>query len=194
VWLADQIDAKLGSHEHSTAVSRWALLTGERLGLHQAALRRTAAAARLHDIGKINVDDTILTKPGRLSQTEWEVLRRHPREGARLLSELSERADLAPLVGAHHERYDGTGYPQGLSGTTIRPEARILAVCDTWAAMIADRPYQPARTLEEARLELRHNRGTQFDPDVVDLFLDLQFDGHVGELDTTAHPNSTRSR
>lgn len=187
VWLADQIDAKLGNHEHSTAVSRWALLTGERLGLHQAALRRTAAAARLHDIGKINVDDAILTKPGRLTQEEWDVLRRHPQEGARLLTELSERADLAPLVGAHHERYDGKGYPAGLRGEEIPIEARIIAVCDSWAAMRADRAYATALSPERAREQIERGRGTQFDPAVADAFLALLDEGAIDELAPLRH-------
>jgi two-component system, cell cycle response regulator len=190
VWLADQIDAKLGNHEHSTAVSRWALLTGERLGLHQAALRRTAAAARLHDIGKINVDDAILTKPGRLSQAEWEVLRRHPREGARLLTELSDRADLAPLVGAHHERYDGTGYPARIRGENIPIEARIIAVCDSWAAMRADRAYASALTEEEARRQIERGRGTQFDPEVADAFLALVDEGAIDDLAPLRHADA----
>jgi two-component system cell cycle response regulator len=187
VWLADQIDAKLGSHEHSTAVSRWSLLTGERLGLHQTALRRTAAAARLHDIGKINVDDAILTKPGRLTQAEWEVLRRHPQEGARLLTELSDRTDLATLVGAHHERYDGAGYPAGLHGDRIPIEARIIAVCDSWAAMRADRAYAAALSEEEARHQILRGRGTQFDPDVADAFLALLDEGAIDELALLRH-------
>ncbi|MGN9909175.1 bifunctional diguanylate cyclase/phosphohydrolase [Phytohabitans sp. LJ34] len=188
VWLADQIDAKLGSHEHSTAVSRWALLTGERLGLHQTALRRTAAAARLHDIGKINVDDAILTKPARLSHDEWEVLRRHPQEGARLLTELSDRADLAPLVGAHHERYDGTGYPARLRGDDIPIEARIIAVCDSWAAMRADRAYASALSEDEARHQIERGRGTQFDPAVADAFLALLDEGAIDDLAPLRHP------
>ena len=187
VWLADQIDAKLGSHEHSTAVSRWSLLTGERLGLHQATLRRTAAAARLHDIGKINVDDAILTKPARLSEAEWEVLRRHPREGARLLTELSDRADLAPLVGAHHERYDGTGYPARLRGDDIPIEARIIAVCDSWAAMRADRAYAAALGEDEARRQIERGRGTQFDPVVADAFLALVDEGAIDDLAPLRH-------
>ncbi|BCB90181.1 bifunctional diguanylate cyclase/phosphohydrolase [Phytohabitans suffuscus] len=188
VWLADQIDAKLGNHEHSTAVSRWALLTGERLGLRQSDLRRTAAAARLHDIGKINVDDAILTKPGRLGEAEWEVLRRHPQEGARLLTELSDRADLAPLVGAHHERYDGTGYPARLRGDAIPVEARIIAVCDSWAAMRADRAYAAALTEDQARQQIERGRGTQFDPEVADAFLALVDEGAIDELAPLRHP------
>ncbi|MDQ7909488.1 diguanylate cyclase [Phytohabitans sp. ZYX-F-186] len=187
VWLADQIDAKLGSHEHSTAVSRWSLLTGARLGLHQATLRRTAAAARLHDIGKINVDDAILTKPGRLGPAEWDVLRRHPEEGARLLTELSDRADLAPLVGGHHERYDGTGYPSRLRGDGIPIEARIIAVCDSWAAMRADRAYAAALCEEEARQQIQRGRGTQFDPAVVDAFLALLDEGAIDDLAPLRH-------
>ncbi|BCB77668.1 hypothetical protein GCM10022251_63840 [Phytohabitans flavus] len=191
VWLADQIDAKLGGHEHSTAVSRWALLTGERLGLHQAVLRRAAAAARLHDIGKINVDDAILTKPGPLTQAEWDVLRRHPQEGARLLTELSDRADLAPLVGAHHERFDGTGYPARLRGGGIPLEARIIAVCDSWAAMRADRAYASAMCEADARHQIERGRGTQFDPVVADAFLALVDEGAIDELAPLRHAQAT---
>ncbi|MEH1124058.1 bifunctional diguanylate cyclase/phosphohydrolase [Micromonospora sp. CPCC 206061] len=182
VWLADQIDARLSSHEHSTAVSRWALLTGERLGLGQAALRRAAAAARLHDIGKINVDEAILTKAGNLTNAEWRVLRRHPEEGARLLVDLSDRADLAPLVAGHHERFDGTGYPAGLAGDDIPIEARIIAVCDSWAAMRADRPYSAPLTESQAREQILQGRGTQFDPVVADAFLALLDAGAIDEL------------
>src|SRR5262249_22322482 len=107
----------------------------------------------------------------------WEKMRRHPEEGARLVTELTGRPDLAPLVAAHHERYDGRGYPRGLAGQEIPIEARIIAVCDAWAAMRVDRPYAPARTEQEAREQLTIGRGSQFDPTVVDAFLTLIDEG-----------------
>ncbi|SDZ32791.1 diguanylate cyclase (GGDEF) domain-containing protein [Micromonospora pattaloongensis] len=182
VWLADQVDAKLSPEEHSTAVARWALLTGERMGLDHATLRRAAAAGRLHDIGKVNVATPILAKPGRPTEEEWQELRRHPDEGARLLIEFGGRPDLAPLVAAHHERYDGRGYPRGLAGAEIPIEARIIAVCDSWAAMRSHRAYSRGLTVAEARLQIERGRGGQFDPEVADAFLSLVDEGAIDEL------------
>jgi HD-GYP domain-containing protein (c-di-GMP phosphodiesterase class II) len=182
VWLADRIDAQLSSHEHSTAVSRWSLLVAERLGLDMAALRRATAAGRLHDIGKVSVADSVLRKALPLTTAEWEELRRHPSESARLLTDLGQRPDLAAVVGAHHERFDGTGYPLGLAGEQIPIEARIVAVTDAWAAMLADRPYAPALALLDARAEVERGRGSQFDPVVADAFLTLVDEGLVGDL------------
>jgi HD-GYP domain-containing protein (c-di-GMP phosphodiesterase class II) len=182
VWLADQIDAKLSPEEHSTAVARWALLTGERLGLDAATLRRAAAAGRLHDIGKIHVDGSILAKPGHPNEEEWQQLRRHPDEGGRLLIEFGARPDLAPLVAAHHERFDGRGYPRGLAGEEIPIEARVIAVCDSWAAMRSHRSYARGLTVAEARVQIERGRGGQFDPAVADAFLALVDEGAIDEL------------
>ncbi|MEV1290383.1 diguanylate cyclase [Micromonospora sp. NPDC049679] len=182
VWLADQVDAKLSPEEHSTAVARWALLTGERLGLDHATLRRAAAAGRLHDIGKIHVDASILAKPGRPNEEEWQQLRRHPDDGGRLLTEFGARPDLAPLVAAHHERYDGRGYPRGLAGEEIPIEARVIAVCDSWAAMRSHRSYARGLTVAEARTQIERGRGGQFDPAVADAFLALVDEGAIDEL------------
>ncbi|MDG4821824.1 diguanylate cyclase [Asanoa sp. WMMD1127] len=182
VWLADRIDAQLSPHEHSTAVSRWSLLVAERLGLDMTALRRVAAAGRLHDIGKVTVADSVLRKATPLTPVEWEQLRRHPGESARLLDELGHRPDLAAVVGAHHERFDGTGYPRRLAGEQIPIEARIVTVTDAWAAMLADRPYAPALSVPDARAEIESGRGTQFDPAVADVFLALETEGLIGDL------------
>ncbi len=173
LWLADRIDASLGGYEHSTAVQRWCRLLGERLGLGATELGRLAAAGRLHDIGKISVDRAILSKPGRLDAQEWVQLRRHCQDGARLLRDVGRCAELAPLVEAHHEWYDGTGYPHGLAGGRIPLESRIIAVCDSWAAMRVDRAYSRAKSVAEARREVELGRGTQFDPRVADAFLAL---------------------
>jgi len=182
VWLADRIDSKISAHEHSTAVSRWSLLVGERLGLRATELRRVAAAGRLHDIGKVVVSDAVLCKSAPLTEQEWAELRRHPHEGARLLAELGQRPDLARITLAHHERYDGQGYPHRLAGAQIPIEARIVAVTDAWAAMRADRPYAPALSEEAAREQIRQGRGAQFDPEVADVFLSLVAEGLIGEL------------
>ncbi|WP_203718513.1 bifunctional diguanylate cyclase/phosphohydrolase [Asanoa siamensis] len=182
VWLADRIDAQISVHEHSTAVSRWSLLVAERLGLDMAALRRVGAAGRLHDIGKVMVADSVLRKALPLTAREWEDLRRHPDESARLLTELGGRPDLAAVAAAHHEWFDGTGYPRGLAGAQIPIEARVIAVTDAWAAMLADRPFAPTLTVDEARVEIERGRGTQFDPAVADAFLALVTAGMIGAL------------
>ncbi|HET9138594.1 diguanylate cyclase [Actinophytocola sp.] len=180
--IADQVDVSLSSYQRSLAIGEWARVLAAELGLDEPAVRRTALAGRLHDIGKIVIPETVLTKPEPLSEADWRLMREHPDYGYRLARTVPGFSSVAQVIRQHHERYDGAGYPQGLSGQSIRPEARVLAVCDAWAAMLLDRPHQLARTMAEARLELRRGRGTQFDPDMVDLFLDLQLDGQVGRL------------
>ncbi|MDI1462635.1 diguanylate cyclase [Catellatospora sp. KI3] len=164
VWLADRIDAAAGEPAHGATVAAWAIRTAVRLGLDAATQRRTAAAARLHDVGKV-------ASPA-VAPSAQEV-RRHPQEGARLLVELADRPDLAPLVAAHHENFDGTGFPLGLAGTDIPVGARIIAVCDAWAILCAGRPPAAALSESEARSELARGRGTRFDPAVVDALLGL---------------------
>lgn len=172
-WLADRVDRVLSDHEHSTAVARWCLLVGGYLALDHIELRQVVAAGRLHDIGKFAVGAAILRKAAPLTEAEWGALRCHPEEGARLLRGVGGHAALAPLVAAHHERWDGLGYPEGLAGEVIPLGARIIAVCDSWAAMRVDRPYAPALSQCQARDEIERSRGTQFDPIVVDAFLAL---------------------
>ncbi|HEU5473461.1 MAG TPA: diguanylate cyclase [Actinophytocola sp.] len=186
--IADQVDVCLSSYKHSLAISQWAGVLAVALGLDEPTVRRTALAGRLHDIGKIVIPEAVLTKTSPLSDEEWRLMREHADYGYRLARTVPGFSSVAQVIRQHHERYDGTGYPQGLLAQEIRPEARVIAVCDAWAAMQADRPHQVQRTLQEARLELRRGRGTQFDPDVVDLFLDLQQRGRVGDLDR-AHAN-----
>jgi two-component system cell cycle response regulator len=186
--VADQVDVCLSSYEHSRSISRWAMLLATELGYDAATIRRSTLAGRLHDIGKIVIPEAILTKPGALNDDEWRLMRDHPDYGFRLARTVPGFATVAHVIRQHHERYDGSGYPQGLAGHAIRPEARLLAVCDSWAAMLADRPYQAALPVEAAREQLHTGRGTQFDPDVVDLFLDLHAAGRVGELTRTPHP------
>ncbi|MCP2259079.1 diguanylate cyclase (GGDEF) domain-containing protein [Streptoalloteichus tenebrarius] len=180
--LADEVDAMLSTVEHSRAISRWAGALAVELGHDAAVARRVELAGRLHDIGKIVVPKAVLTKTTPLTEEEWRLLRQHSEHGFRLTRVVPGLAGVAHVIRQHHERYDGAGYPDGLSGTEISVEARILAVCDAWASMRSNRPGQPALSEEEACARLRLRRGTYFDPDVVDAFLDLRRRGLVGDL------------
>lgn len=180
--VADQVDAQLSPQEHSRAVGRWSRLLAVELGYDEATVTRVELAGRLHDVGKITLPEGLLVKPTPLSEEEWLLLRQHPVHGARLAGMVPEFGGVADVIRQHHERFDGAGYPDRLAGTAIRPEARVLAVCDSWAAMRSDRVYQPQLSPDAARDQLRQGRGTQFDPDIVDLFLDLLDRGLIGEL------------
>ncbi|WP_020670778.1 diguanylate cyclase [Amycolatopsis nigrescens] len=182
VALADEVDSWVSGHEHSRAVGRWAGQVARSLGLDPTAARRAELAGRLHDVGKALIPAGVWTKPGALSEPEWELVRRHPGHGAALVGSVPGLGEVAEVVRQHHERFDGTGYPDGIAGTGIRIEARIVAVCDSWAAMLADRVYQPAMAEEDAARELRTGRGSRYDPDVVTAFLALHARGHLGPL------------
>jgi diguanylate cyclase (GGDEF)-like protein/putative nucleotidyltransferase with HDIG domain len=169
--LADQIDARdPGTSTHSQSVGRYAAAIARELGLPDGAIERIRFGGIVHDIGKIGVPDSILTKPGWLSAEDWHEMRRHPEIGARILSG-AQMEDVGEWVLAHHERPDGTGYPHGLTGTDIPLEARILAVADAYEAMTSDRVYRAALSPEEARAELMRCTGTQVDKLVVEAFL-----------------------
>jgi HD-GYP domain-containing protein (c-di-GMP phosphodiesterase class II) len=126
----------------------------------------------LHDVGKVAIPDAILNKPGKLDATEWEFMRQHTILGERILSAAPALRPVGRIVRASHERWDGTGYPDGLAGESIPLAARIVAVCDAYEAITSDRCYRKARSLEAARAELQKVSGSQFDPSVVEVFLD----------------------
>lgn len=157
-------------HEHVCGVADLAIAVGRRLGMDERGLDLLARAAELHDLGKLAVPDAVLHKPAGLDGEEWELMRRHTVIGERMLVAVPELAPVAPLVRASHERYDGAGYPDGLAGDEIPLGARIVAVCDAFEAMTADRSYRTPVSQEEALAELRRCGGTQFDPDVVEAF------------------------
>ena len=144
--------------------------TAAALGLEPREVERVELAARLHDVGKLAIPDTILSKPGALDAQEWEVMRTHPEIGARIVASAPSLAHTADLIRSHHERHDGTGYPDGLSGEEIPISAAIIAVCAAFVAMMRHRPYSDAITVEEALAELRRCAGTQFHPGVVEVF------------------------
>lgn len=180
--VADVVDGWLSTQEHGRAVSRWAGLTAVELGLDSERVRHATLGGHLHDVGKILTPREIWTKPTRLSDEDWQRVRRHPEDGYRMLCAVPGLADTAVVVRQHHERFDGNGYPARLAGKEIRLEARIVAVCDSWAAMLADRPYHVQMTEEQAREELLRCRGCQFDPEVVEAFLHLHSAGRLGTL------------
>ncbi len=128
-------------------------------------------AGELHDIGKIMVPPSLLNKPDKLTSDEFEVIKRHPGIGYQIIKSVDEYVHLADLVLHHHERWDGSGYPEGLSGKSIPLFSRIIAVADAFEAMTAVRPYQETKTNEEAIKELRRCSGTQFDPKIVEIFI-----------------------
>jgi HD-GYP domain-containing protein (c-di-GMP phosphodiesterase class II) len=179
---ADEVDGWLSTCEHGRAVGRWAALVASALGEDEPLVRRVELAGRLHDVGKVFIPQAIWRKPSALSRYERQLVQQHSDFGFQMVSVVPGLLDVAEAVRQHHERIDGRGYPFGLTGPEIRLEARIIAVCDSWAAMLADRPYHTALRPAEACDELRNGRGTQFDRDVVDMFLNLHRRELIGEL------------
>ena len=161
-------DGELGSHVHEVSVLATAVAA--RLGLTSLVTEQVGRAAELHDVGKVALPDAILHKPGPLDDHEWTIMRGHTVIGERIIAAAPALVDVASLVRSSHERFDGEGYPDGLKGTDIPIGARILAVCDAFTAMTADRSYRPGIEAADAILELRHHAGTQFDPIVVEAF------------------------
>lgn len=160
------------THEHTERVAHLAALLGRRLGLGTGALALVRAAAPLHDVGKIAIPDSILLKPDRLGPEEYEVVKTHATLGARILSgggsELLEVAER--IARSHHERWDGTGYPDGLAGEDIPLSGRLVAVADVFDVLLHERPYKEEWSLAAAAEEIRRGAGTQFDPQVVEAF------------------------
>jgi putative nucleotidyltransferase with HDIG domain len=181
--LADALEAKdAWTSDHTNEVARLAVDVGRVLGVDDDDLRTVELGALLHDIGKIAVPESILRKPGPLTDEEWEVMRRHPEAGERVLAPISSLREVLPVVRGSHERWDGQGYPDGLAGDAIPLGARIVAVCDAYCAMTEQRPYRSSLSPVEAASELRANAATQFDPDCVDAFLRVIAGGGANEV------------
>ena len=137
------------------------------------------AGILLHDVGKIFTPKEILFKPGPLSDEEWKIMRRHPADGAEILEQITGLKEMSKIVRYHQEAFDGSGYPEGLKGEEIPIGARIATVVDSFDAMVTDRPYRKGMTVEKAVEELKRNRGTQFDPVVVDTIVELYEEGNL---------------
>lgn len=168
--LGDLLSA---SHEytgsHSRSVVVLAHQVGERMGLDEQLLRDIEFGALLHDVGKITVPNEIINKPGKLTDDEWGVMKKHTLEGEGMLERIGGvLAEVGAVVRSHHERYDGSGYPDRLAGEQIPVASRVITACDSFNAMTTDRPYKRAMSIGEAIVELHANSGTQFDPEVVD--------------------------
>jgi HD-GYP domain-containing protein (c-di-GMP phosphodiesterase class II) len=143
------------------------------LGLPEEEIERVRVASLLHDLGKLAVPAEILDKPNTLTDGEWQAIGEHPRIGQVILEQASSLREAIPVILHHHERYNGGGYPHGLKGNEIPLGARIVAVADAYHAMVHERPYSDAKTHEEALEELKRHAGTQFDPQVVDIFCQI---------------------
>ena len=172
--LAATVDAKDSyTYGHSRKVSEYAVAMSEALKLSQDRMRTIRAAGLLHDIGKVGVPDSILNKKVPLVDEEWKPIKAHPELGVEILRHVIDLVNCLPAIMHHHERYDGRGYPTGLKGDKIPEEARILAIADAYDAMISPRPYRERLSSEKAINELRRCAGTQFDPELVDIFCSI---------------------
>lgn len=159
---------------HSRRVTTYTLLLAEELGVDQGVRDQLSLGAILHDVGKIAIPDSVLQKSGALSAAEWALIQRHPVIGYNMLKPVLVSFPVAlDMVRHHHERYDGSGYPDGLAGLDIPFAARILALADAFDVMTNDRPYKPARSIQQARAEVAACRGTQFCPECADAFLSM---------------------
>ncbi len=165
---------------HSERVTRAAIAIGRRLQLPPAQLQVLERGGLLHDIGKIAVPPAILDKPGALNDDEWQLMRRHPVVGCEILAPIPAFHDAMPIVRSHHERMDGSGYPDGLRGEAIPLLARVLAVADVFDAVVGNRPYRTGMTMVEATALIRNGSGTHFDPAVVTAFLEAVRRGDIG--------------
>ena len=169
--LARTVDAKSSwTAGHSVRVTQVAVSIAKAMGMDGKAQEDIKRAGYLHDIGKIAIPISILDKNGKLTDEEYERIKEHPPMGARILSPIGAYADLIPIVDQHHERFDGRGYPHGLSRSEIHPLARILAVADTFDAMVSDRPYRKGLSMDKAIEIITLEAGKQFDPQVVEAF------------------------
>lgn len=161
------------AESHSHRVSEICKKIAIKLGLTELEINKVKYAGLLHDIGKIAISESILNKEGNLSDEEWKQMVRHPELGYKILSTSFDTIELANAILAHHERWDGKGYPKGLSENQIPPIARIITVADSFDAMTRERTYKKTMSIKEAALELKRCKGTQFAPDIVDAFLEL---------------------
>lgn len=172
IALVSALDAREHNTQlHSLRVRAYAVRLGRAIGITQRDLAILSEGALLHDIGKIGVPDAILLKEGPLGPEEWDQVRRHCDTGRRILGSVPFLSDAIKVVWAHHEKYDGTGYPRGQAGHEIPLVARIFAVADAFDALTSNRPYQKAVSLDEAKRQIQAGSGTHFDPEVVRAFL-----------------------
>ncbi len=177
----DSKDAVTRGHVIRTAEA--ALVVGEELGLDADDLRNLGLGAILHDVGKLRIDTRLLTKPGRLTAEEYETIKQHAEHGEAMVQTSTVLAEIAPIVRHHHERVDGTGYPDGLAGEAIPLLARVVSVCDAYDAMAHTRHYRIGMDDQKVRAVLREHAGAQWDAEVVEIMLRVL---HAGRVATEA--------
>jgi len=166
---------------HVKAVTDYSLKMGEFLKLDREELKTLEMASYLHDVGKIKVPDDILKAPRKLTPEEWEIMKMHPIWGEEFLKKFTTFKDIAKIVRHHHERWDGKGYPDGLSGENIPFLSRIIVLSDSFQAMTSIRPYKKALSLEEAVEEIRKEKGKQFDPELAEIFIEVVVEDLIKE-------------
>jgi len=172
--LGKALDYKDGETEnHSKRVTAYTMAIASRMGIPKEQIEVIARGAFLHDIGKMAIPDNILNKPGKLTEDEVTIMREHCYLGYKLVQKIPVLREAAEIVYSHQERFDGTGYPRGLRGPDIPLGARIFSVADTFDAITSDRPYRPKQTMQAARAEIKRCAGSQFDPEVVEIFLEM---------------------
>ena len=177
IWQVPTLDDHIETIEHARRVVEMTTRMAKRLGFEGDALEHVRIGALLHDVGKIAVPDTILLKRAPLTPSEWAIMRQHPIYGYQMLSTVESLQPALSIPLSHHERWDGNGYPYGLSGEEIPIEARIFTLVDVYDALTHDRPYRAAWTREQALVYIRNQAGLHFDPALVELFVEIAEDG-----------------
>ena len=192
--LANALEAKDEyTSAHARSITDMAVAVGQEMNLDAEALKRLELGALFHDIGKIGIRADILLKPGPLTELERKTMEKHPELGEQILAPIDRLKDVRPVVRHCHERWDGDGYPDHIEGEEIPQEARIVFICDAFHAMTTDRVYRKKLPLEEALRRLQEGAGSQFDPEVVEVFLRLigrspEFASTLDEADAPAQP------
>jgi diguanylate cyclase (GGDEF)-like protein/putative nucleotidyltransferase with HDIG domain len=179
---------------HSRKVNTYAVALAEAIGLPPEEVANVSTAALLHDIGKIGIPDKVLNKKSKLNEEDWKAIRAHPKLGASIISNIPHLAPCINSILHHHERWDGSGYPEGLKGEDIPIEARIIAIADSFEAMTSARPYRPALPLEEIVKELKQSAGHQFDPRLVEVFIGIIQAGLPEKVKTTQDLSGEQTR
>jgi HD-GYP domain-containing protein (c-di-GMP phosphodiesterase class II) len=164
---------------HAERVMRFSIRVARRMGLSGKSIENLKAAALLHDLGKLAVDQKVLFKKGRLTAEEYEKIKKHPFWAAEVVKMIYFLHDIVPIMGSHHESFDGEGYPECMKGRDIPIESRILSIADVFEALIADRPYRKGYPREKAIELIEMEKGRKFDPEVTDVFLEMLREGEI---------------
>jgi len=192
--LLSALDARDGvASGHSRRVANYACALGTVMGLSPKSQRTLELAALLHDIGKILISEQILGKPGKLTDQETYIIRQHPEMGEKIVNGVEFLRETKPFIRHHHERYDGLGYPDGLSGENIPLEARIIFIAEAFDSLRSDSPYRQGRNLEEALAEMERGAGTQFDPRLLRSFIETARKPHLNDPGSPGEPLGSKN-